>query len=218
MRYMEQNATDDGFSLKQLFLRMVRQAVSHGRVPTVVNIDEQGQPYFATYRATNATNWKEATVEGRQDLVLAVFREFREKGDDVFSHDTEAVYRVYVLDGGVCFTEVQGSDGQIIEERRPLGTKKEDEWPFVAREFENRYRGYATRPSLEYPRWLPGIAEAQNSQAGQPVEPPVLIGDAVRAKLVLQNGSDTQRLGFQQLSDREMQEALAPSSPRRLQA
>ncbi|MGE8518927.1 MAG: DUF4055 domain-containing protein [Alcaligenes faecalis] len=122
MRDMEQNATDDGFSLKQLFLRMVRQAVSHGRVPTVVNIDEQGQPYFATYRATNATNWKEATVEGRQDLVLAVFREFREKGDDVFSHDTEAVYRVYVLDGGVCFTEVQGSDGQIIEERRPLGT------------------------------------------------------------------------------------------------
>lgn len=122
MQAMEQNATDDGFSLKQLFLRMVRQAVSHGRVPTVVNIDEQGQPYFATYRATNATNWKEATVEGRQDLVLAVFREFREKGDDVFSHDTEAVYRVYVLDDGVCFTEVQGSDGQIIEERRPLGT------------------------------------------------------------------------------------------------
>ncbi|HBQ89172.1 MAG TPA: hypothetical protein DD803_06890, partial [Alcaligenes faecalis] len=101
---------------------MVRQAVSHGRVPTVVNIDEQGQPYFATYRATNATNWKEATVEGRQDLVLAVFREFREKGDDVFSHDTEAVYRVYVLDGGVCFTEVQGGDGQVIEGRRPLGT------------------------------------------------------------------------------------------------
>ena len=99
-----------------------------------------------------------------------------------------------------------------------LGTKKEDEWPFVAREFENRYRGYATRPSLGYPRWLPGIAEAQNSQAGQPVEPPVLIGDAVRAKLALQNGSDTQRIGFQQLSDREMQEALAPSSPRRLQA
>lgn len=66
MKDMEQNATDDGLSLKRLFFRMVLQAVSHGRVPTVINIDDQGQPYFATYRASNATNWKEATVDGRQ--------------------------------------------------------------------------------------------------------------------------------------------------------
>lgn len=122
MKGMEQNATDDGFSLKQLFLRMVRQAVSHGRIPLVANIDDRGEPYLATYRATNATNWKEATVEGRQDLVLAVFREFREKGDDVFSHEAETVYRVYLLIDGVCYTEVHDEEGQIVEERRPLGT------------------------------------------------------------------------------------------------
>lgn len=122
MKGMEQNATDDGFSLKQLFFRMVRQAISHGRVPTVINIDDQGQPYFATYRASNATNWKEATVDGRQDLVLAVFREFREKGEDVFSHETETVYRVYLLEDGICHTEVQSVEGKVIEERRVLGT------------------------------------------------------------------------------------------------
>lgn len=126
---------------------------------------------------------------------------------------TIGTYRSVTFDDPIILLVLQDMGGWIA-----LGTKKEDEWPFVAREFENRYRGYATRPSLEYPRWLPGISEAQNSQAGQPVEPPVLIGDAVRAKAVLQNGSDTQRIGFQQLSEREMQEALAPSSPQRLQA
>jgi len=122
-------------------------------------------------------------------------------------------YRSVTFDDPIILLVLQDMGGWIA-----LGTKKEDEWPFLAREFENRYRGYATRPSLEYPRWLPGIAEAQNSQSGQPVEPPVLIGDAVRAKAALQSGSDTQRIGFQQLSEREMQEALAPSSPQRLQA
>lgn len=69
------------------------------------------------------------------------------------------------------------------------------------------------RPELEFPRWLPGIAEAQNTQSGQPVQPPVLIGDPARAKLVLQSGSDTQRIGFQQLSEEELEEVLAPNSP-----
>ncbi len=44
LKGLEDNATADGFGLKQLFFRMVRQAISHGRVPLVVNIDESGEP------------------------------------------------------------------------------------------------------------------------------------------------------------------------------
>lgn len=122
-------------------------------------------------------------------------------------------YRSVTFDDPIILLVLQDMGGWVA-----LGTKKEDEWPFVAREFENRYRGYATRPIQEHPRWLPGIAEAQNVQAGQRVEPPVLIGDAARARAVLQGGSDTQRIGFQQLSEQELDSVLEDAQPRRLQA
>lgn len=122
-------------------------------------------------------------------------------------------YRSVTFDDPIILLVLQDMGGWVA-----LGTKKEDEWPFVAREFENRYRGYATRPIQEHPRWLPGIAEAQNSLAGQRVEPPVLIGDATRARAVLQGGSDTQRIGFQQLSEQELDSVLEDAQPRRLQA
>lgn len=117
------NATDDGFGLKQLFFRMVRQAVSHGRVPTVVNMDDIGKPYFSTYKAINAINWKIESVGGRQDLTLAVFIEFREKDpENEYSHETVQVYRVYKLIDGVCHSGVLNEDDDVIEEFRPLGT------------------------------------------------------------------------------------------------
>lgn len=94
-----------------------------------------------------------------------------------------------------------------------LGNKTEDEWPFVAREFENRYRGYRNRGEFEFPKWLPGIAEAQNAQNGQRVAPPVLIGDASRAKQVLLRGTDTPRIGFNQLDADDFDEVLKLSAP-----
>ncbi|MCY4126130.1 MAG: hypothetical protein OXF59_13190, partial [Pseudomonas sp.] len=69
LKGVEENATADGFGLTQLFLRIVRQTISHGRVPLVVNVDDQGQPYFATYAARNGINWDTADQGGRQDLV-----------------------------------------------------------------------------------------------------------------------------------------------------
>ncbi|NYT67967.1 DUF4055 domain-containing protein [Pusillimonas noertemannii] len=118
-----ENATSDGFSLKQLFFRMVRQAVSHGRVPTVINVDDKGQPYFSTYKTVNGINWKEENIGGRQDLVLAVFIEFREKNPkDEYSHEVTQVYRVYTLIEGVCHTGVFDERGAVVEEFRPLGT------------------------------------------------------------------------------------------------
>ncbi|QKZ05837.1 DUF4055 domain-containing protein [Pseudomonas eucalypticola] len=126
MQDLEENATADGFGLNQLFFRMVRQAVSHGRVPLVVNVDDSGEPYFSTYATRNAINWKVGSMGGRQDLTLSVFVEFRDNQEDEYDHDCKRVYRVFKLLDGVCHTAVLGEDGAVVEELRPLGTVNND--------------------------------------------------------------------------------------------
>lgn len=127
LKGLEDNATSDGFGLKQLFFRMVRQAISHGRVPLVVNIDDSSEPYFSTYATRNAINWKVGSQGGgRQDLVLAVFIEFRDDKEDEFDHDCKMVYRVFKMVGEVCYSEVLGENGEVIEELKPLGTTGTD--------------------------------------------------------------------------------------------
>lgn len=122
MEYMRENATDDGFSLRQLFMRVVRQSVSHGRTPLLVNVDDSGKAYMTAYQAASAINWKLGNQGGRNDLILAVMRETRPADeDDEFSHEVDTVYRVlYMRDGG-CFTRVEDGDGKIIEAERALG-------------------------------------------------------------------------------------------------
>jgi hypothetical protein len=78
-----------------------------------------------------------------------------------------------------------------------LGGKREDEWPFVAREFENRYRGYRMRNERPpYPAVLVGLANAQNRRLGFGDDPPRLIGDHGRCMAVLEGGADTPLIGF----------------------
>lgn len=78
-----------------------------------------------------------------------------------------------------------------------LSTKTEDEWPFVAREFENRYRGYAMRGERpDYPAVLIGMAEADCARRGFPADPPRLVGDAEAARRVMQGGTDKPLIGF----------------------
>lgn len=72
-----------------------------------------------------------------------------------------------------------------------FGTKEDREWPFVAKEFETRYRGYRLRGHLEsYPRVLPGIVERDNASRGFAHTEIVLIGNAEAAQRVLAGGSD----------------------------
>jgi len=48
-----------------------------------------------------------------------------------------------------------------------LGSKTEHEWPFVAREFENRYRGYRLGGGAsDYPPTLAGIARRKTRKRG----------------------------------------------------
>ena len=59
-----------------------------------------------------------------------------------------------------------------------LGNKTEEEWPFVAKEFESRYRGFRARSEVpDYPPVLTGIANAYNRSKGIELEPMVMIGD-----------------------------------------
>lgn len=81
-----------------------------------------------------------------------------------------------------------------------LGTKAEDEWPFIAKEFENRYRGFKARGEIpEYPSHLIGVAGAHNVKEGFASSPPVLIGNKQAAQSVLAGGTNKPLIGFTQM-------------------
>lgn len=78
-----------------------------------------------------------------------------------------------------------------------LGNKQEKEWPFIAKEFENRYRGYKLRGERpDYPRRLIGSAEHGNSHTGHqtPDGDVALIGASEACRRVMSGGQDVQRL------------------------
>lgn len=78
-----------------------------------------------------------------------------------------------------------------------LGSKSEGDWPFVAKEFENRYRGYKMRnDQFEYNTVMIGLYEAQNATQGFKSSKPILIGNAEKAKKVLLGGTDKPLIGF----------------------
>lgn len=89
-----------------------------------------------------------------------------------------------------------------------LGKKAEQEWPFVAKEFETRYRGYRMRSAVpEYPPMLPGLAQAQNAVNGHGAPEPVLIGDARAARRVILGGSASPVLGFSRVDNLQLEVA-----------
>jgi hypothetical protein len=109
-----------------------------------------------------------------------------------------------VFDDALIHRVLQDMGGWIA-----LGTKAESEWPFVAKEFENRYRGFRSRNEHpEYPARLIGIVTAHNAQKGFKTDPPVLVGNEQLAKEVLYGGTDKPSLGFKRMSE-ELDSAVA---------
>lgn len=91
-----------------------------------------------------------------------------------------------------------------------LGTKTEDEWPFVAREFENRYRGFSMRGEVpDYPPVMVGLSEAHNRVNGHKVQLPMLIGNADKAKEVIALGNEKPMIGFTQATENAMAKVLS---------
>ena len=80
-----------------------------------------------------------------------------------------------------------------------LGQKNEDEWPFIAKEFENRYRGYSMRNETPvYRLVLTGIANMHNARHGFRLCPPVLFGDEEKARLVMEQKQE-QKIPFKRI-------------------
>jgi hypothetical protein len=93
-------------------------------------------------------------------------------------------YQSVVFDDPLIHRVLQDMGGWIL-----FGDKRDDDWPFLAKEFVERYRGYAMRSEQpEYPPVLVGIMSATNVQIGAEVSPPMLIGDAEAAQSVMARG------------------------------
>ncbi|QXX82940.1 DUF4055 domain-containing protein [Providencia sp. R33] len=127
---LEENATSDGFGLKQLFIRVVLNLLEYGRCGLLIDVDQKGIPYFALYDALSITNWKENSVGGRKDLNLVVLEEQFSNSEDKFGHDTKTVYRVLELVDGKLVVSLY--DGDSIEDRTPsLGRDLLTFTPFI---------------------------------------------------------------------------------------
>lgn len=77
-----------------------------------------------------------------------------------------------------------------------LGQKKEDEWAFVAKEFQTRYRGIkTTNVPVEAPNVLIGISDQQNAVMGIKFDAqPTLIGFKNDTKPALNSTHEVPRL------------------------
>lgn len=85
-----------------------------------------------------------------------------------------------------------------------LGTKSDDEWPFIAKEFGNRYQGYRVRSERpSYPPKLMGLFTAHNQKGGYAIAPPVMIGNPDTALLVMQGGTGIPSVGVTR-TDRDL--------------
>lgn len=93
-------------------------------------------------------------------------------------------YQDVVFDDPIIHAVISDMGGWVS-----LCSVTEDELPFRAREFMQRYRGYlATRRVADYPARLTGIANAHNARHGFRQQPPVLLGDPELAQRVLEQG------------------------------
>lgn len=106
-------------------------------------------------------------------------------------------YQCVVFDDPVIHRVIADMGGWVL-----IGSKDDKEWPFVAKEFENRYRGYRMRDETpEYPPVLIGMANAHNSQQGFRQNPPILVGDERKADQVRLGGTTAPLLSMKTAGD-----------------
>ena len=99
LEYILKEATKDGRSIQQLFLDIIIEIFQTGRVPILVDvIDETHEFRFVQYTAEEFINWKTSLVESEKSLILGVIQESVPASEDIFSHETNKVYRVLILD------------------------------------------------------------------------------------------------------------------------
>lgn len=76
-----------------------------------------------------------------------------------------------------------------------FASKDDDDWPFVAREFQTRYRGALASGRIEHLPMLTGLEDADRARLGKPVGQRVrLIGNPERAKAVMSSGAPSKAI------------------------
>ena len=119
-------------------------------------------------------------------------------------------YCSVVFDDALIHRVIQDMGGWI-----KLGEKDEKEWPFVAREFENRYRGYKVKSETpDYSPVMIGIYSAENNKNGfrNDTPAPVLVGNHQAAIKVMQGGTENPAIGFRKM---DLGELPIPAYPLR---
>lgn len=102
-------------------------------------------------------------------------------------------YKSVVFDDPIIHRVLYDMGGWIA-----LGNKTLEEWPFIQREFENRYKGYRLQGNIsDYPRMLTGMFDAENQSNGQDLKDNfVFIGNKEKAQNVLMSGKEKQLLEY----------------------
>lgn len=119
LEYIIKTATKDGRSLRQLFLDMIIEIFQTGRSPILVDVLANKNEFrFVQYKAEDFINWKTAIIKDEKDLILGVLKETKPADDDLFSHETEDVYRVLHLDEAGNYYTVLYSDSGEIEDSK----------------------------------------------------------------------------------------------------
>lgn len=113
LEYLVKNATKDGKSLQQLFLDIVIEIFQTGRVPLLIDIlADKNEFRFVQYKAEEFINWRTAIVGDEKNLILGVLKETKPATDDIFSHETDDVYRVLQLDSKGVYSTILYSEGR----------------------------------------------------------------------------------------------------------
>lgn len=117
LEYIMKEATKDGRSIQQLFLDIIIEVFQTGRVPLLVDVVENKNEFrFVQYRAEEFINWKTSVLESEMSLILGVISESVPASEDIFSHDTDQVYRVLTLDEKGNYTSRMFGESSEYEE------------------------------------------------------------------------------------------------------
>ncbi len=117
LAYIQENATKDGRDLKSLFLDVIIEILETGRCPLMVDIiPDKNEFRFVQYTAEDFINWKTEVIGNEKNLILAVLEEALPESEDIFSHDSETIQRVLLLNSkGKYVVKVFGPDGEYKE-------------------------------------------------------------------------------------------------------
>lgn len=134
--------TTTGNDVHELARRCTRQVLKNGRFGLLVDVDEKGEPYIATYDAKRIVNWDSKFVAGEEVVTLVVLEEdIKKDASDKFGHEVETQYRVLeLIDGRYTSTlyDDQGNikttvneAGETVEKVSGVKTAAQENLPYI---------------------------------------------------------------------------------------